>query len=107
MRRQFTAPLEASIAAIYRDDLVLAVVSGLTSIPLNLVEYQYDRQAEAVQMIDQNGTQHNYGIDGLGRQVSDTATVLGTNVDGAVRRIDTAYDFQGNVELTTMEPRPP
>src|SRR5208282_722714 len=50
--------------------------------------------------VDQNGTQHNYGIDGLGRQVSDTATVLGANVDGTVRRIDTAYDFQGNVELT-------
>ena len=40
----------------------------------NLVEY--DRQAEVVQMTDQNGTQHDYTLDGLGRQVSDTATVL-------------------------------
>ena len=52
-------------------------------------------------MIDSNGTQHDYGMDGLGRQVSDTATVLGAGVDGAVRRIDTAFDFQGNVALTT------
>ena len=28
-------------------------------------------------MTDQNGTQHDYTLDGLGRQVSDTATVLG------------------------------
>ena len=50
-------------------------------------------------MIDQNGTEHDYGLDGLGRQVSDTAS--GSGVDGSVRRIDTAYDFQGNVALTT------
>ena len=76
--------------------LVGDIQEGYTS-GLNLVEYQYDRQGEVVQMIDQNGTQHDYGLDGLGRQVSDTATVLGTGVDGSVRRIDTAYDLQGNV----------
>ena len=59
-------------------------------------------------MTDQNGTQHNYTLDDLGRQVSDTATVLGADVyggtgnpavagDPAVRRIDTAYDLLGNV----------
>ncbi len=113
---------------IYRDDLVSAVVSGLSSSSqltglvqdvedgdttgLNLVEYQFDRQGEVVQMTDQNGTQHNYTLDNLGRQVSDTATVLGANVyggtgnpavagDPAVRRIDTAYDLLGDVDLTT------
>ena len=33
-------------------------------------------------MTDQNGTQHNYTLDNLGRQVSDTAAVLGTGVYG-------------------------
>jgi YD repeat-containing protein len=37
----------------------------------------------------------------LGRQTSDAVTTLGSGVDGAVRRIDTAYDTQGNAYLTT------
>ncbi len=107
-------------AAVYRDDLVCAVISGLTPSEnltglvsdiedgdisgLNVVEYQFDRQGETIQMIDQNGTQHDYTLDNLGRQVSDTATVLGAGVydgAGAVRRIDTAYDLLGDVSLTT------
>ena len=27
-------------------------------------------------MTDQNGTQHDYTLDGLGRQISDTVTLL-------------------------------
>ncbi len=37
----------------------------------------------------------------LGRVVSDAVTTLGSNVDGAVRRIETAYDGQGNAYLIT------
>ena len=37
----------------------------------------------------------------LGRQTSDAVTTLGSGVDGAVRRIDTAYDTQGNAYLMT------
>ena len=71
-----------SSPAIYRDDLVCAVVSGLTSsgqlanlvydvsrgytAGLNLVEYQFDRQGETVEMTDQNGTQHDYTLDESG-----------------------------------------
>ena len=57
-------------------------------------------------MIDQNGTQHDYTLDNLGRQVSDVASVLGSGVYAgadAVRRIDTAYDLLGNVALTTRK----
>ena len=103
---------------IYRDDLVSAVVSGLTpdedldalvgdiedgsTAGLNVVEYQFDKQGEAVQMTDQNGTQHDYTLDGLGRQISDAVTLpAGSPIDDSVLRIDTAYDFQGNVALTT------
>ena len=71
-----------STPLIYRDDLVSAVVSGLTpdddldalvgdiedgsTAGLNVVEYQFDKQGEVVQMTDQNGTQHDYTLDGLG-----------------------------------------
>ncbi len=39
--------------------------------------------------------------DVLGRVVSDAVTTLGSNVDGSVRRIETAYDGQGNAYLIT------
>jgi RHS repeat-associated protein len=44
---------------------------------------------------------HSYVYDVLGRLTSDQVTVLGDNVDGSVRRIDTAYDGQGNPYLLT------
>ena len=40
-------------------------------------------------MTDRNGTQDDYGFDGLSRQVSDTATVLGTGF--GVRRLAVAF----------------
>src|SRR5262249_6199720 len=48
-----------------------------------------------------NGNVHTYTLDLLGRITSDTVTTLGSGVDGAVRRIDTAYDGQGNAYLFT------
>ena len=41
----------------------------------------------------------------LGRQTSDAVTTLGTGVDGCVRRLDTAYDAQGNPYLITSYSR--
>ena len=37
----------------------------------------------------------------LGRVIVDAVTTLGSGVDGAVRRIETAYDGQGNPFLVT------
>ncbi|VTU01335.1 rhs repeat-associated core domain-containing protein : YD repeat protein OS=Isosphaera pallida (strain ATCC 43644 / DSM 9630 / IS1B) GN=Isop_2419 PE=4 SV=1 [Gemmataceae bacterium] len=37
----------------------------------------------------------------LGQVVIDAVTTLGSGVDGAVRRIETAYDGQGNAYLVT------
>jgi hypothetical protein len=48
-----------------------------------------------------NGTTHTYTYDVLGRQTADAVTTLGSGVDGAVRRIETAYDGQGNPYLIT------
>jgi RHS repeat-associated protein len=44
---------------------------------------------------------HTYSYDVLGRQTVDAVTTLGYNVNGAVRRLETAYDSQGNVYLFT------
>jgi RHS repeat-associated protein len=50
---------------------------------------------------DRNGNTHTYTYDVLGRVTSDAVTTLGSGVDGSVRRIDTAYDSQGNPYLIT------
>ena len=56
---------------------------------------------QPISTTDRNGNVHTLGYDILGRMVSDTATTLGTCVDGAVRRLETAYDGQGNPHLFT------
>ena len=50
---------------------------------------------------DRNGTVHTLTYDVLGRLTADAATTLGTGIDGTVRRIETAYDGQGNPYLVT------
>jgi RHS repeat-associated protein len=50
---------------------------------------------------DRNGNVHTYMYDVLGRQISDAVTTLGAGVDGSVRRLETAYDTQGNAYLFT------
>ena len=39
--------------------------------------------------------------DVLGRLTADAVTTLGAGVDGAVRRLEVAYDTQGNPYLVT------
>ena len=60
-----------------------------------------NRLDEVVVKRDQNGTVHTYEYDNLGRLLHDRITTLGTGVDGAVRRITTAYDVVGNVKSVT------
>ena len=50
---------------------------------------------------DRNGNVHSYAYDVLGRLVSDAVTTLGSGVDGAVRRVEYAYDALGHVSLVT------
>jgi RHS repeat-associated protein len=56
---------------------------------------------ETLTATDRNGTVHTLTYDVLGRITSDAVTTLGSGVDGAVRRIETAYDGQGNPYLIT------
>ena len=54
-------------------------------------------------LTDPNGTVHAYAYDALGRQTSDSVTTLvaGAGIDGAVRRLQTAYDAGGRAYLFT------
>jgi RHS repeat-associated protein len=56
---------------------------------------------QPVARTDRNGTVHAYTYDVLGRETADAVTTLGAFVDGAVRRVETAYDGQGNPYLLT------
>jgi RHS repeat-associated protein len=63
--------------------------------------YTVNALGETKTVTDRNGNVHTLTYDVLGRQTSDTVTTLGSAVDGSVRRIDTAYDTQGNPYLFT------
>jgi RHS repeat-associated protein len=63
--------------------------------------YTVDALGEVLTATDRNGTAHTYSYDVLGRLTSDAVTTLGTGVDGSVRRIQYAYDSQGNQYLVT------
>ena len=61
-------------------------------------EYQYNRQGERIEKLDQNGTVHQYDHDGLGRQTQDRVTTFGTGIDQTVKRIAMSYDVRGLVD---------
>ncbi len=56
---------------------------------------------QVVESTDRNGTKHTLAYDILGRVTADAVTTLGSGVDGVVRRVETAYNGQGNVALVT------
>jgi RHS repeat-associated protein len=63
--------------------------------------YLVNALSQTIQATDRNGNVHQYTYDVLGRLTSDAVTTLGAGVDGAIRRIQYAYDTQGNRYLTT------
>jgi RHS repeat-associated protein len=63
--------------------------------------YLVNALGQTVQSTDRNGNVHQNSYDVLGRLTSDAVTTLGTGVDGSVRRIQYAYDSQGNLSLVT------
>ena len=60
-----------------------------------------DALGDTLTSTDPNGNIHTYTYDVLGRMTSDAVTTLGSGVDGSVRRIQYAYDGQGNQYLVT------
>lgn len=61
----------------------------------DVILFEYNRQSEQTKITDQGGTVHQFDYDKLGRQTHDKVTTLGSGVDGAVRRISTAYEVRG------------
>ena len=65
--------------------------------------YTTNALGERTSFTDRAGTTRTFTYDILGRRTADAVTALGTDVDGAVRRIDSAYDTLGR--LTTVTAR--
>lgn len=63
--------------------------------------YSYNALGELKTAQDRNNNIHAYSFDVVGRFVSDAVTQLGSGVDGAVRRIEVAYDTGGRPYLFT------
>jgi RHS repeat-associated protein len=63
--------------------------------------YTTNALGQVTQYTDRNGNVHQYTYDILGRLTADAVTTLGSGVDGAIRRIQYAYDSQGNQYLVT------
>ncbi len=57
--------------------------------------YAYNTLGQSKTSTDRNGTTHTFTYDVLGRLTADAATTLGSLIDGAVRRQETAYDTGG------------
>ncbi len=85
-------------SVINSNDLLAQTVYPANGQP-NTESYGYDALGEMTTKKDRNFNAplnlpqtHMYTYDVLGRQTSDMVTVLGTGVDNAVLRLDTAYD---------------
>jgi hypothetical protein len=63
--------------------------------------YTVNRLGDTKTLTDRIGTVHTYTFDVLGRQTADAVTTLGSGVDGAVRRLETAFNTQGLAYLFT------
>jgi RHS repeat-associated protein len=57
--------------------------------------YAHNALGQVIKLTDRNQSTHEYTYDVAGRQLTDAATVLGSGVDGAIRRLETAYDTAG------------
>jgi hypothetical protein len=65
------------------------------------VTTNYNRQGETKQKVDQLGTKHIFEYDLLGRLLHDRVTILGSGVDGTIRRISYTYEVRGMVQGIT------
>jgi RHS repeat-associated protein len=66
--------------------------------------YTYNQLGQRLTFTDRNGNVHTYSYDVLGRITMDAVTTLGSGVDGTVRRIEYAYDTQGNLfKITSFD----
>jgi hypothetical protein len=83
-------------AVQYPDPSTGAASSSLTD------TFTANRLGDTLTKTDRNGNVHTLSYDVVGRATTDAVTTLGSGVDGAIRRIETAYDGQGNPYLLTQ-----
>ena len=88
-------------APLCGSDVLVAILYPDATDSTDSIRFAYNRQSQVNWMQDQNGNVHEYDFDGLARRLADIVLLLGAGVDGAVRRIDTAYDIRGMVNLIT------
>jgi RHS repeat-associated protein len=65
------------------------------------VEFKYNRRGQVTEIKDQAGTVHVGEYDALGRLLHDRVTVLGSGVDGTVRRLSASYNVRGLFDHVT------
>ena len=61
----------------------------------NQIKFEYNRQGQIIKRTDQAATVHVLEYDKRGRVIHDRVTALGTNVNGAVRRISRTFEPRG------------
>jgi RHS repeat-associated protein len=93
--RTTDATLGTTSTLVDSNDLLSQVIYPDSSGSSDGVSYRYNRLGELTALSDQNGTIHEYDRDDLGRVTEDAVTTLGANLNGALRRIEVAYDAMG------------
>ncbi|PHS02287.1 MAG: hypothetical protein COA78_21630 [Blastopirellula sp.] len=83
------------------NDILRAEVYPDSDSSTDRIVFTYNRQGQTVTRADQNGTVHSYSFDALGRQLADTVSTLGADVDNGVLRIEQSYEVRGLVETIT------
>jgi YD repeat-containing protein len=68
----------------------------------DVVTFAYDAQSQEIWTKDQDGTVFETDFDDAGRTTQRRVTTLAGGLDGAVRRIATAYDALGRVSTVTQ-----
>ena len=84
-------------SGLYSNELLREVAYPDSQSETDRVRYAYNRQGEATQMVDQNGTTHAYAFDKLGRRTADRVTTVGSGIDDSVLRLETAYNDRQQV----------
>ncbi|MBN8628150.1 MAG: RHS repeat-associated core domain-containing protein, partial [Planctomycetes bacterium] len=82
-------------SAIASNALLAAVIYPDSVGGADQVTQSYNRQEQVVRLTDQNGTEHEYRYDLLGRATDDVVAVLGAGIDGSVRRLGRSFDVRG------------
>ncbi len=83
------------VATQYAASSTNPALDGLASADEQVTQ-TVDATGQVLTTLDRNGTKHVFKYDVLGRVIADTVAMRGTAIDNSVRRMEVAYDAQGN-----------